>query len=105
MGKAESNTLDIDSFGEIIDNFLKENHVQVLITMGRGTLDPDIKDNIGLGPVGRFYILLYAITKALNDLMDMRDKDGDTLLDPRKKEQLVDEILELVKNNLMEEEE
>ena len=104
MGKAESNTFDIDSFGEIIDNFLKENPVQVLITMGRGTLDPDIKDNTGLGPVGRFYILLHAITKALNDLMDMRDKDGDTLLDPRKKEQLVDGILELVKNNLMDEE-
>lgn len=95
--------LNIDTFGEIIDNFLKENPVQILITMGNGTLDPDIKDNTGLGVVGSFYILLHAIAKAMNDLLDMQDKNGDTLLDPRKKEQLVDGILELVKEELMAE--
>lgn len=54
--------MDLDKFGEIIDNFIKENHVQMLIEMPEGTLDPIVKDNIGAGSVMKFYFLLNAIS-------------------------------------------
>lgn len=53
--------MDLEKFGEIIDNFLKENHVQMLIEMPEGTLEPIVKDNIGAGAVMKFYFLLNAI--------------------------------------------
>ena len=36
--------MDLEKFGEIIDNFLKENHVQMLIDMPEGTIEPIVKD-------------------------------------------------------------
>ena len=54
--------MDIDKFGEIIDEFLKVNHVQMLIDMPEGTEDVTIKDNVGMGPTVHFYILLQALT-------------------------------------------
>ena len=39
---------DLDSFGEIIDQFLKENEVKMLLTLPEGTLDVQVMDNTGL---------------------------------------------------------
>ena len=47
--------MDLDKFGEIIDNFLKDNNIAMWITVPEGTLDPVIKDNTGMGPVIKFY--------------------------------------------------
>lgn len=60
--------LTLDSFGEIIDDFLKENEVHMLLTIPEGTLDVQVQDNTGLGSTVQFYILLNAI-KPIGDAM------------------------------------
>ena len=90
--------MDLDKFGEIMDNFLKDNDVSMLINIPDGTLDPIIKDNVGMGSVIRFYILLIAlesIGKQLRSDMGIASQEG--------WEGAIDGILKLVKNDLMEE--
>lgn len=90
--------MDLDKFGEIIDNFLKDNDVSMLINIPEGTLDPVIKDNTGMGPVIKFYILLIAlkaIGKQLRSDMDITSQE--------EWEGAIDGILKLVKKDLMEE--
>ena len=90
--------MDLDKFGEIIDNFLKDNNISMLIEVPEGTLDPIIKDNVGMGSVIRFYILLIAlesIGKQLRSDMGVTSQE--------KWEGAIDGILKLVKKDLMEE--
>lgn len=90
--------MDLDKFGEIIDNFLKDNDVSMLINIPEGALDPIIKDNAGMGSVIRLYILLIAlksIGKQLKSEMGITSQE--------EWEKAIDGILELVKNDLMEE--
>ena len=90
--------MDLDKFGEIIDNFLKDNNIAMWITVPEGTLDPVIKDNTGVGPVIKFYILLIAleaIGKQLRSDMGIASQEG--------WEGAIDGILKLVKKDLMEE--
>lgn len=87
--------LTIDTFGEIMDGFIRDNDIQMMIEMPKGTLDPKVKDNVGAGPVLHFYILLNAIPpickQMVNDL---------GLVDC---EQMIDEMLGIVKAEIMEE--
>lgn len=90
--------MDLDKFGKIIDNFLKDNNVAMLINVPKGTLDPVIKDNTGMGSVIKFYILLIAlksIGKQLRSDMGITSQE--------KWEGAIDGILKLVKKDLMEE--
>lgn len=92
----ENKKLDMDSFGEIMDKFILENEVGMSIIMPEGTIEPEIQDNIGMGPVMQFYIVLNAlvdITKNVTDLMGI-EKDA--------REDMVDGILGLVKKDIME---
>lgn len=92
----ENKKLDVDSFGEIMDKFILENEVGMSIIMPEGTIEPEIQDNIGMGPVMQFYIVLNAlvdITKNVTDLMGI-EKDA--------REDMVDGILGLVKKDIME---
>ena len=43
--------LNIETFGKIIDQFLTENEVNMLITLPKGSLDAQIQENIKLGSV------------------------------------------------------
>lgn len=91
--------MDLEKFGEIIDNFLKENHVQMLIEIPEGTLEPIVKDNIGAGAVMKFYFLLNALSAVGKEMK----KDMDIPSDDRERwEQVVDGILDMVKADLME---
>lgn len=90
--------MDLDKFGEIIDNFLKDNDIAMWITVSEGTLDPVIKDNTGMGPVIKFYILLIAL-KAIGK--QLRSDMGIAL--QGEWEGAIDGILKLVKKDLMEE--
>lgn len=90
--------MDLDKFGEIIDNFLKDNNISMLIEVPEGTLDPVIKDNTGMGPVIKFYILLIAL-KAIGK--QLRSDMGIALQEEW--EGAIDGILKLVKKDLMEE--
>lgn len=92
--------LDLDKFGEIIDDFLTKAEVQMLITMPEGTQDANVQDNTGLGPVGQFYIMLNVIKpicRAMRELMG---------IDPDSAEwaQVVDTLLDLVRRELLPEE-
>ena len=46
--------LDIDTFGEIIDEALKKADVQLLVTLPEGTLDAETASNVNGGPVMEF---------------------------------------------------
>lgn len=89
----------IDKFGEMIDNLLEENEVKMLITLPEGTLEPEIRSTFTEpgGPAIDFYILLLALEKVVADLTSQEGP-----LDPEKKEQMLDAILELVKKDIME---
>lgn len=88
--------LNIDKFGEMMDEFLLETDVQMLIRMEEGTMQPDIQDNIGAGPVMQFYILLHALEEVIDSFF------ATGLFDPDKKEDLIDSLLQLVKKDVLE---
>ena len=90
--------MDLDKFGEIIGNFLKDNDVSMLINIPDGTLDPIIKDNVGMGSVIRFYILLIALESIGKQL---RSDMGIALQEEW--ERAIAGILNLVRRDLMEE--
>lgn len=75
--------LNLDTFGEIMDKFINDAHVQLLIDMPEGTTDAVLKDNTGMGAVMQFYIILNAVETIYKDMlkqMDLNDSD-DTLID------------------------
>ena len=87
--------LNIDTFGEIMDKFIEENHIQLLIDIPEGTNEPQVKNNANLGGVVDFYILLAAMKPIYKDIHDK-------LLDHSRHEDFIDGILEMVKAELME---
>ena len=93
----ENKKLDLDSFGEIMDKFILENEVGMSIIMPEGTIEPEIQDNTGMGPVMQFYIVLNALSRIVTETMDLMGIDKDA------REDLVDGILDLVKRDVMEE--
>ena len=93
----ENRKLDMDSFGEIMDKFILENEVGMSIIMPEGTIEPEIQDNTGMGPVMQFYILLNALVAVVKNVTDLMGIEKDA------REDLVDGILDLVKKDLMEE--
>lgn len=93
----ENKKLDLDRFGEIMDKFILENEVGMSIIMPEGTIEPEIQDNTGAGPVMRFYILLNALVAVVKNVTDLMGIEKDA------REDLVDGILDLVKRDIMEE--
>ena len=53
-----SKVLDLDTFGEIMDKFIKDNEIKILITLPQGSIDAVVDDNVGAGSVLQFYIVL-----------------------------------------------
>lgn len=90
-----SKVLDLDTFGEIMYKFIKDNEIKMLITLPEGSFDSVVDDNVGAGSVLQFYIVLNAlptICKQLRDDMGI-DDDGwrgvaETLSEMIKKEML-----------------
>lgn len=91
--------MDFEMFGGIIDNLLTKYPVQMLINIPEGTVEPDVKDNIGFGPSVQFYILLSALEKVLAAIIKMGDVSEED------KERFVNSVLELVKGDLLNAEE
>lgn len=92
----ENNKLDLDRFGEIMDKFILENEVGMSIIMPEGTIEPEIQENTGMGPVMQFYILLNALVSVVKNVTDLMGIEKDA------REDLVDGILGLVKKDIME---
>lgn len=89
----ENKKLDLDSIGEIMDKFILDNDISLLINMPAGTIEPEIQDNTDMGHVMRLYILLNALVAVVKNVIRI-EKDA--------REDLVDGILDLVKKDLME---
>lgn len=87
--------LTIEKFEEIMDDFLKENEIHMLITLPEGTEETKISDNTGMGCVVQFYILLAAIPAVFEEMFEVME------MDESKKESLIDGMLKLVKGELM----
>ena len=92
----ENKKLDLDSFGEIMDKFILENEVGMSIIMPEGTIEPEIQDNTGMGPVMQFYIALNALVDIVKNVTDLMGIENDA------REDMVDGILDLVKKDIME---
>lgn len=88
--------MDLDKIGEIMDNLLKENRILMMIDVPKGTLDAEVEDNIGLGSVTKFYVLLLALIAVGKEIK----KDMD--INKEAWEQVVDGILEMAKADMME---
>lgn len=88
----------IDEFGEMIDKALTDSDVWLKIKMPSGTMEPAITSCFGNIAVMDFYIMLHALRKTMEQAMIQAD------VDPDKKEQLIDGMLEMVKADLMDEE-
>lgn len=92
----ENKKLDLDSFGEIMDKFILDNDISLLINMPAGTIEPEIQDNTGAGPVMQLYILLNALVAVVKNVTDLMGIEKDD------REDLVDGIIDLVKKDIME---
>lgn len=92
--------LNIDKFGEIMDKFLKENPVQMVITLPEGTLEPTITDNTGLGVTVQMHILAHSVRKAVDEMWEITE-GGEKLLDPDKKDSFVEATLEIIKSAIL----
>ena len=86
--------LDIDSFGAVMDDLLRDNHVQMLIDIPEGTLDATLEDNIHLGGVVQFYLLLHAIRSAVKSFADLLT-DADA-------EKMAEAMADLVRQDIQE---
>lgn len=90
---------------KIIDNYIKENEIELLVTMPKGTIVPEVKDNTGLGAVMQLYILMAAIEPTLTRMWNMKRKDGKRVFNAGDKGRLVDSVLQLVREDIMKGEE
>lgn len=93
--------LDLDSFGNIVDKFLEENEVTMLLTMPKGTQKVQVMDNTRLGPTVQFYIMLNSITTICKEL---RNDFGIDVASPEW-EHTVNVILGMVKRDILAEDE
>ena len=91
--------MNLDNFGEIMDDFLKENHIQMLIDMPEGAINPVVKDNTGRGAFVKFYIILNSLIPVCEEMKkDIGIPYGYT----KEWEKILDGILDLVKRYLLE---
>ena len=93
--------LDLDSFGDIVDKFLEENEVTILLTMPKGTQTVQVEDNVNLGPTVQFFILLNSITTICKE---MRNLLGIDTASPEW-EHTVNVMLGMVKREILTEDE
>lgn len=94
----EKRELNLDTFGEIMDEFLKENKIQMLITIPKGSITPEVESNTRLGPVVHFYILLEALTTVVKETVDVMSIDAGS----PEWEHTVDVMLSLVRQGIMD---
>ena len=89
--------LNIETFGEIVDQFLTENEVNMLITLPKGSLDAQIQENINLGSVVRFYIFLNCINPIVDELAKELEIDKTSA----EWEEVVNTYLAMIKKELI----
>lgn len=89
--------LMLDLFGEIMDQFLKDNEVCMLLTLPEGTMDAQVQDNVHFGSVVRFYILLNAIKPICDAVL----KDMGIDRKSTEWQEVADTLLGMIKDEIM----
>ena len=89
--------LTIDSFGEIMDQYLKDNEICMLLTLPDGTLDVQVQDNVHLGSTVQFYIMLNAIEPICDAMLKEMGIDRKSA----EWEKVVDTLLGMIKDEIM----
>lgn len=67
--------LNLDTFGVLMDQFIHENEISLLVSKEAMTDDWRVRDNTGCGPVMQFYILLNALSVVLTDMLRILEMD------------------------------
>ena len=88
--------MNIDSFGEIMDKFLEDNDIVMLIEMPKGTLKGEVKNNCEMPGIVDLYILLNALPSAFECVFEMIENDNAS--DQRN---IVHEMMEMVENKFV----
>lgn len=90
---------NLDKFGEIMDDFLKKNEIQMLITLPEGSIEPVVEDNVDLGSTVHFYILLNSIGTVCQQMQKALGIDGKS----EEWANVVHVLLKMVEAELLEE--
>lgn len=80
-----------------MDNFIKENEIQMLITLQAGSIEAVTQDNCKAGAVIQFYIVLNAISSIAEQMKKEMGGINDTDW-----ENVVDALMKLLKKDLLE---
>ena len=89
--------MNLEEFGEIIDEYIKEHDIVMRICFPKGSMEPVILSPMP-SPAIDFYMMLYAMHKVFEKLLDM------DCIDKRNREMIIDGVLDLIKGELMKEE-
>ena len=94
----QANELNLDKFGEIMDDFLKKNEIRMMVTLPEGSIEPVVEDNVGLGSTVHFYILLNSFRAVCEQMQK------DIGIDKASAEwaNVVHELLKMVEGELLE---
>lgn len=88
----------IHMFGQEVDEMLLENEINMHIKFREGSMVPEILSSFSsTGHVMNFYLLLQALKKVVSDFLDM------DIIDPDKEEDMIDGMLQMVKDAIFEE--
>ena len=90
-----SKELNIDEFNKMIDKRIREDDVKILIELPEGSMVPKITSVYGI-PAIDLYIMIHALKKVITDLFEQG------LLDPDKKGDFLDGILDMIKGEILE---
>lgn len=88
--------MNIDSFSEIMDKFLQDNDIAMLIEMPKGTLKAEVKNSCEMPSIVDLYILLNALPSVFECVFEMIEIDNTS--DQRN---IVHEMMEMVENELV----
>lgn len=94
-------TLDLDTFGDLMDEFIKQNEINMLLTIPEGSTEVKVQDNVNAGGVMQFYIALNTIPHIAMTMKEDMKRAG-LELDEDKWEDVVDSLLSILKTGLME---
>lgn len=92
---ADLTTLNMDTFGAIMDEFLNSVDGKVLIESPPGSQNVSYKDSMGIGPVGVLFFLTKAMAPVAKEIQELAKGDFDSEL-------LADAIADLVKADILE---
>lgn len=87
--------MDIERFGEIIDTFLEENEIRLVIDLPAGSSDAEIKDNCGIGPVPQLYIMLKGLVKVFDGFKECLKKECS--------DEFINNVLMMIRDEILEE--